>query len=132
MESLEEIKNEMMKKKTWAVVGATPSVEKFGHKIYKMLQEHQYKVYGVNPNYKELEGEVLYPDLLSLPEEPECISVVVPPNVTLSLLEEINKTGIKYVWFQPGTYDAKVLEMAKTLDLKIVYNNCVLVTLGNQ
>lgn len=132
MEAMEEIKSEMMKKKTWAVVGATPNVDKFGYKIYKTLQEHQYKVYGVNPNYKELEGEELCSDLLSLPEEPDCISVVVPPNVTLSLLDEINQTGIEYVWFQPGTYDAKVLETAKKLDLKIVYNNCVLVTLGNQ
>ncbi len=91
-------------------MGATPNQDKFGYKIYRVLQEHQYRVFGVNPRYKELEGETLYPDLGSLPEKPDCVSVVVPPQVTLNLLDEIKGAEIKYVWFQPGTYDAEVLQ----------------------
>ncbi len=131
MDDVQKNKQAMLELKKWVVVGATPSQEKFGFKIYRTLQEHNYQVFGVNPRYKELEGESLYPDLSSLPEKPECVSVVVPPKVTMDLLDEVHQEGIQYVWFQPGTYDAEVLKKAQELDLKLVYNDCILVTLGH-
>ncbi len=131
MSDITKNKEEMLERKRWVVVGATPNEEKFGYKIFKTLKEHQYTVWGINPNYKELEGEKIYSDLKSLPEKPGCISVVVPPAVSLKLVEEAAREGIDYIWFQPGTYDQEVLEKAKELNLKTVYNDCVLVTLGH-
>lgn len=131
MSDIQRYKQEMLQLKKWAVIGATPTKEKFGFKIYRTLQEHQYQVFGVNPRYKELEGEIVYPDLKSLPESPDCISVVVPPKITMELLEEVHHESISYVWLQPGTYDAEVLKKAQELELKLVYNDCVLVTLGH-
>ncbi len=131
MDEIMKNKEEMLKRKRWVVVGATPNEEKFGYKIYKTLKQHEYEVWGINPKYKELEGETIYPSLDSLPEKPECISVVVPPPVSIKLVEEAAENGIEYIWFQPGTYDNEVLQKARQLNLKTVYNECVLVTLGH-
>jgi uncharacterized protein len=131
MEEVHNNKMAMLTLKKWAVVGATPNESKFGYKIYKTLKNHDYEVMGINPKYSELDGDPLYQDLKSLPEKPECISVVVPPAVSMKLVEEVSAQGIEYIWFQPGTFDNEVIKKAKELNLKPVYNECVLVTLGH-
>ncbi|QUH26025.1 CoA-binding protein [Serpentinicella alkaliphila] len=127
-----DLKKTMLDKKVWAVIGATPDTSKFGYKIYKRLKNHGYTVYGVNPNYTEVEGEKIYRSIAELPEKPECIDMVVSPRISEKFLDEIKENGIEYVWFQPGTFDTAVIEKAESLNLKIVYKNyaCVLVELG--
>ncbi|MDW7671157.1 MAG: CoA-binding protein [Bacillota bacterium] len=131
MDQIKENKKNMLALKKWVVVGATPNEEKFGYKIFKTLKSHHYEVWGVNPNYRELEGETIYQDLSSLPQKPDCVSVVVPPPVSMKLVEEVADQGIEYIWFQPGTFNNEVLKKAQELKLKSVYNDCVLVTLGH-
>ena len=127
-----DLKKTMLDKKVWAVIGATPDTSKFGYKIYKRLKSHGYTVYGVNPNYTEVEGEKIYSSIAELPEKPECIDMVVSPRISEKFLDEIKENGIEYVWFQPGTFDTAVIEKAESLGLKIVYKNyaCVLIELG--
>lgn len=131
MDKIEQVKKEMLSKKVWAVVGATPDSEKFGYKIYKKLKDYGYTVYGVNPKYESLDGDKLYSSLKDLPEKPECIDMVVNAKVTKSTLTEIKELGIEYVWFQPGTFDEDIIDMAEEDGLQIVYYDCVLVALEN-
>jgi len=130
MEKIEQVKKEMLNKKVWAVIGATPDTEKFGYKIYKKLKNHGYTVYGVNPKYESLEGDKLYNSLKDLPEKPQCINMVVNPKIAMNMLDEIEELGIKYVWFQPGTFNEDVIDTAEGKGFSIVYYDCVLVALG--
>ncbi|SCY17361.1 CoA-binding protein [Alkaliphilus peptidifermentans] len=132
MDNVEKNKLEMLAKKTWAVVGVTPVPEKFGYKIFNKLKSHNYEVYGVNPKYDEVEGERLYKSLKELPLIPECVNMVVNPKVTLSMLDEIHSLGIKYVWFQPGTFDEAVIDKAEEYGFNYVYYDCVLVALDSK
>ena len=131
MDWIQENKQTMLTKKRWAVIGANTNEEKFGYKIYQILKFHGYTVWGVNPKIDAIEGEKVYPDLTSLPEKPDCISVVVPPAISLEFVEEAGNLGIQYIWFQPGTYNQEVLEKADSLGINPVYQDCVLVTLQN-
>jgi len=120
---LEEV---MLEKKVWAVVGANQNPEKYGNMIYKKLKSRGYEVYAVNPLYDMVEGDQCYKDLTSIPELPEVIDMVVTPKRAKPVIEEAAKLGIKYIWFQPGTYDDEVLELAKNLGLEAV-QACALV-----
>lgn len=120
---LEEL---MLEKKVWAVVGANQNPTKYGNMIFKKLKARGYEAYAVNPLYDEVEGEPCYKDLTSLPKVPDVIDMVVTPKRAKPILEEAAKLGIKYVWFQPGTYDEEVLNLAKTLGVEAV-QACVLV-----
>lgn len=120
------LEEKMLEKKVWAVVGATPNEEKFGYKLYKRLVETGYEVYGVNPVYDKIGDDVIYENLSSLPVVPEVLDIVVSPKRALPVLEEAAKLGIKYIWFQPGTYDDEVLQKAEELGLEHVLA-CVLV-----
>jgi len=129
MDKIEKVKKEMLGKKVWAVIGATPDSKKFGYKIYKKLKDNGYTVYGINPNYESLEGDKIYSSLKDLPEKPECVDMVVNPKVTKAVLMEVEELGIEYVWFQPGTFNKDVINTAEERNLNIVYNDCVLVAL---
>ncbi len=118
----------MLEKKVWAVVGANDNPEKFGYRIFKKLKSRGYRVYPVNPNYKEIEGDKCYKDLASLPEKPEVIDMVVNPRHGKGIVEEAAQLGIQNIWLQPGTYDDKLLELLKDKGLTWV-QACVLVAL---
>lgn len=40
------------------------------------------------------------------------MSIITPPKVTVKVLEEAKKLGIKSVWLQPGTFDDEILKNA--------------------
>lgn len=124
-----KIKEEMLEKKLWVVAGVTANKDRFGYKIWKTLKEFDYETYGVNPNYDEIEGEKVYHSVKDLPKKVDVLDMVVPPNIALKTLEEAKEAEIEYIWFQPGTYNQEVLEKAKELGFKILYDDCVYATL---
>ncbi len=130
MDIIEKNKKEMLNKKVWAVVGATQNKEKFGYKIWKVLRDNGYEVYPVNPNYDEIDGNKCYSSLKQIPIKLQVIDVVVPPKLSLSVIDEAKKMGIEYIWFQPGTADEEVINKAEDNDIKIVFYDCVLATLN--
>ena len=127
---MELLKKEMLEKKVWAVVGASPKKDKFGYKIYKKLKARDYEVYPVNPGCDLIDGDKCYASISELPKIPDCINMVVPPRVTKNTLEEILNLNIKNVWLQPGTFDEETIELYEEKGIDIVYYDCILVALG--
>lgn len=120
---------ELLKMKTWAVVGATENQEKYGYKIYQKLKSRGYKVYPVNPNYSEIEGDKCYSNLSELPEVPDVIDMVVAPRHGIKVVEEAARLGIKNIWLQPGTVNDELLKLAEEKGINTV-QACVLVALN--
>ncbi len=119
----------MLEKKVWAVVGANTDQSKYGNMIFRKLLSKGYVVYPVNPNYEEVEGHKCYKDLSSLPERPEVIDMVVSPNRGKAVIEEAARLGIRNIWFQPGSHDDEILQLAEDKGLTAV-QACVLVALN--
>lgn len=122
------LKDEMFKKEVWAVIGITDKTERFGYKIPKLLEEKNYKVYGVNPKLDELEGIKVYKNLSQVPEKIDVINMIVNPKFAKTYLEEAKGLGIKNVFFQPGSYQEETIEYAKELGFNIV-TDCVYASL---
>ncbi len=129
MSSHADMKDSMLNKKIWAVIGANDNPDKFGNIIYKRLKKEGYKVYPVNPLYSEIEGDKCYGDLASLPVMPEVLDMVVSPKRGKAFIEEASSLGIKNIWLQPGTYDQELLALIKEKQLTAI-QACVLVELG--
>lgn len=109
-----------------AIIGATDNQEKYGYKITKMLLGAGFTIYPINPNRKEVLGLKTYPTLSSLPSKVDIANFVVPPNVSLSILEDLPKGKIRYLWFQPGSENEKVLEKARELGYDPIYGFCIM------
>lgn len=120
------IEKEMLMKKTWAVIGVTQNSEKYANMIYRRLIKKGYKTFAVNPKYSEVDNDPCYLSLKDLPEIPDVINMVVSPKRGGSYLREAAELGIRYVWFQPGTYDETIDALVDELGL-ISVKACVLV-----
>ena len=131
MDNKKELKGKMMNSKTWAVVGVTKKKERYGYKIWKVLKEHDYTVYGVSPNYDVLEGDKLYKKVSDIPDKVDVVDMVVSPKIGIDLLEGIKEAGVRYVFFQPGTHYEKIIKKAEELDLEYLID-CVYATLKNE
>ena len=125
------LKDQMMNKKTWAVVGATDNTSRFGYKIPVIMKEHDYNVYMVNPRKESIDGEKVYSSLDELPEKVEVIDMIVNPKFAREYVDKAKELGIENIFFQPGSYDEELVEYTKDLGLNVVLD-CVYATLKNE
>lgn len=95
------------KKFVYAVVGATNNEDKYGFKIVKILKDNGFKVIPINPHEKEIYGLEVFKSLSDVKEKIDVVDFVVPPKITLKVLEEVLDLGIRKVWFQPKSFDFK-------------------------
>jgi predicted CoA-binding protein len=113
------------------VVGASDDPRKYGHKVYRNYLAHGRKAYPVNPKVATVMGNPAYPDLASLPEKVESVSVITPPPVTEQVIEDAIKTGIKNVWLQPGAESVSAVERGQKAGLNVIHGGpCILVVMG--
>jgi hypothetical protein len=121
------IKDLLRKENVFAVVGVSKNHAKYGHQVYKDLKEAGYTVYPVNPNLDEILGDQCYHALSKLPEKPDVVDTVVPPEVTEKIVEECKELGIDKVWMQPGSESKKAMEFCSRNGIKVVHDVCVMV-----
>ncbi|KAF9360678.1 hypothetical protein BGX26_008181 [Mortierella sp. AD094] len=114
----------------FAVVGASSNRTKFGNKVLRWYVDHGYSAIPVNPKEKTIESLSCVPNLSSLPGSPSeyHVSIITPPTVTKSVLEEAHKNGIKRVWLQPDVESPEALAYAKEVGIQVIAGGpCVLV-----
>jgi uncharacterized protein len=119
-----------MSKPTIAVVGASTDRNKYGNRAVRAYRSQGYEVFPVNPHADSVEGLKAYPSVLDVPvERLDRISVYVPPEVGMTLLEEFARKPANEVWFNPGSESDELLERARELGLPVVVA-CSIVAIG--
>lgn len=115
----------------YAVVGASTNREKYGNKVLRAYMERGVEVYPINPKAEEVEGLRAYAGLADLPARVRGISVITPPKITLTVVEEAARQGIEFVWMQPGAESPEAVARARDLGLKVIADgSCFLVVSG--
>lgn len=113
---------------SYAVVGATTNKEKYGYRVLMDLHRAELSVVGVNPKYTEIEGVLAFPLLKDLPEKPDVVVVVIPPERGLKILDEAKNAGITKLWFQPGAESEAIRLRAQQLELEVLADgSCIMV-----
>lgn len=115
---------------TWAVVGASENPDKYGHIITSRLLKAGKRVFPINPKGGSIGAAKFYPSLSALPELPQVVNLVVPPDVARQIVEECGRLGIRRIWFQPGTRSPEATARCRELGIEAVDDSCVLVMLG--
>ncbi|HEY3374543.1 MAG TPA: CoA-binding protein [Candidatus Aquicultor sp.] len=110
-----------------AIVGASNDHGKYGYRVYNDLKNGGYKVYPVNPNEKHIQDDQAYPDVQSLPEKPDVVDIVTPPNVTEKVVKEAVEQGINIIWMQPGSESQAAIEYVENSPSDVVYDTCIMV-----
>lgn len=115
----------------WAVAGASTNRSKYGNKVLRTYLQRDLEVYAVNPRATEIEGVPCHPDLTSLPDGVQGLSIITPPAVTEALVEAAARKGIRKLWMQPGAESARAVRRSEELGLSVIWGGpCLLVELG--
>ena len=70
-----------------------------------------YRVYPVNPRGGEIEGLAVYERLADVPvERLTRISLYLPPQVGLTMIDEIAAKGCQELWLNPGSESDELVE----------------------
>lgn len=110
-----------------AVVGATDNPTKYGSVIYRDLKSKGFRVVPVNRHRDTVAGDPAYANLGDLPETPDIVNVVVPPDQTLAVLERSLELGYTTVWLQPGAADAAVRAFLDEHEFTYLVDACIMV-----
>jgi len=116
--------------KTVAVVGASADRAKFGNKSVRAHARAGYHVYPINPREIEIEGWPAYRSVSELPAgRIDRVSIYLPLEPALSVLEGLADREVGEVWFNPGADHPDVVAKARALGLPVVIG-CSIVALG--
>jgi hypothetical protein len=123
---MNELKKDSMK--IIAIVGVSKDEKKFGFKVFKDMIKKGQKVYGINPKADFILGQKIYSKIQDIPEKPDLVITVVPPEVTEKIVDDCISVGIKEIWMQPGSESEKAIKKAKDNKISVIYNACIMLT----
>ena len=123
---MENLVEDFLKQKKFAVVGSFRNETKFAYKILKTLTKKGYEVFPVNPHIGQLEGRSCYKTISDIPYSVDVANIVTPPLVTEGVLKECLKKGIKRVWLQPGAESQIAIKFCHDNNIKVIHGICVM------
>ena len=115
--------------KVVAVIGASSNRSKFGNRAVRAYQQQGYTVVPINPHETEVEGVKSYPSVLDVPGTIDMASFYVPPDIGLSVIDEVAKKGIPEVWLNPGAESDALIARAKMLHIQPIVA-CSIIAIG--
>ncbi len=111
----------------YAVIGVSANPEKYGHKVFKDLLDAGYHVLGINPKGGEILGQTIYLKLSALPQIPDWLIFVTPPEVSEQLITEAISLGVKNLWLQPGSESVAALELCRQVGINCISQACIMI-----
>lgn len=118
--------DDFLSQKTLAVVGVSKKKGKFGSTVFKELKAKGYRVFPVNPNIDDFEGDKCYHNLKELPEAAGGAVIVVPPKAAESVVRDAADAGIRRVWLQQGAESREAVASCKENDISVIHGHCIL------
>ncbi len=113
-----------------AIIGASTEPRKFGNKAVRAYASQGYDVFPIHPTAESVEGHRAYRSILDVPVERfDRVSVYLPAQVGLLVIEQLAQKSIGEVWLNPGADDPAVVARARELGLNVVLG-CSIVDVG--
>ncbi len=86
-----------------AIIGASKDRNKFGNKAVRAYKDEGFTVFPINPKEKEIEGLKCFGSVGEIPEKIDSVSLYLPPERSMMVLDEILKKKPAFVYINPGT-----------------------------
>jgi len=128
LRTMKESIRDFLALRTIAVAGVSRKGDVPANAIYRKLRSSGYRVFALNPNATEVEGDRCYPDLASLPEKAEGLFIATHPDQSAGLIQQCLDTGVRHVWFHrsigQGSFSEEAAVMARDNGIKIIAGGC--------
>lgn len=117
-------------KPTVAIIGASADPNKFGNKAVRAYKSRGYQVFPVHPSATTIEGLPAYHSILEVPvDHLDRISLYLPPEIGLQVIEQITQKPARELWLNPGADSLDLIARGKEMGLNIVVG-CSIVDIG--
>jgi predicted CoA-binding protein len=103
-----------------AVVGASADRRKFGNKAVRAFVRQGFDVRPIHPHATTIEGLPAYRSVRDVPVPIHRVTLYVPPDVGLGLLDEIAAVRPAEVWLNPGAESDALIARARALGIEPV------------
>ena len=129
MATIKEAASAFLAKKRVAVTGVSREAKGHGSNVvYQRLRDRGYQVFAVNPNADEVEGDLCYHDLRSVPGGVEAVVIGTRPEVAEETMRECVELGVKHVWMHRGPGAGSVSKAAaqygRTKGIAVIDGGC--------
>lgn len=98
--------------------------------VYRRLRDRGYDVFAINPNADEVEGDLCYPDLKSVPGGVEAVVIGTRPEVAEQAMRDCVELGIDHVWMHrgpgPGSVSPEAARYGREHGVKVIDGGCPL------
>ncbi len=109
----------------YAVVGASRNPKKYGHIVLKDLLDAGFDAVPINPKADSVLGKKAYPSIADV-EGIDVVVLVVPPDTSIKVLEEMKELGIKKAWLQPGSETADTISFCLDKNIECIHGLCIM------
>ena len=103
-----------------AIIGASTDRKKFGNKAVRAYARLGWRVYPIHPVEEEIEGYPAFPTIRHIPGPVDRVSMYLPPDKGIKILEDIRKVQPPELWLNPGSESDKLVTKAKKLGLNVI------------
>ena len=107
------------------IVGLSANPDRPSHWIARYLQEHGYKIIGVNPGLPKVPEIKVVARLEEVPEPLEIVNVYRSPEAIPGIVDELSRRQPALIWLQPGAQNPAAEKRAAELGLRIVSGPCI-------
>lgn len=115
MQNIREAAEEFLAQKRVAVAGVSRDEKQTANAIYRHLRKHGYEVVPVNPNADEVEGDRCWPSVAAIPERPDGVLIVTPPDAAAAVARDCVDAGVPRVWMHRSFGTGSVSDEATTI-----------------
>lgn len=112
-----------------AIIGASADRRKFGNKSVRAHAAEGWEVCPVHPTEKEIEGHTAYAKVTDVPRPVTRVSLYLPPEVGMGVLEDIATVEPEEFFVNPGAESEALISTARSLGLEPV-EACSIVDVG--
>lgn len=99
------------------IVGASKDRSKYGNKAVRAFLQGGWTVYPVNRTEGEIEGVQAYKQIADVPGPVDRISLYVPPEIGIKLLDDIAAKNPAEFFLNPGSESPALIAAAEERDL---------------
>jgi predicted CoA-binding protein len=119
-----------MARPTVAIVGASANRAKFGNKAVRAFASRGYDVFPIHPRAAAIEGLKAFASLRDVPvPELDRVSIYLPPEVGLQILDDLTARPVREVWVNPGAESPALIAQAKQRGLNLILG-CSILDIG--
>ena len=129
MQKIMNAASEFLSHKRVAVTGVSRNPKDHGgNVVYKRLRDRGFQVFAVNPNTDEVEGDLSFHDLKSIPGGVDWVVIATRPEIAETTVHECVDLGVERVWmhraFGSGSVSREAAEYGRGHGVTVIDGGC--------